>query len=621
MQTKESLTDIKKKLLRDAGELPESPGVYIMKDGSGRVIYVGKSKKLRDRVSQYFGGGAKNLKTERMASSVRSFDHILCDSEIEALALENNLIKKYSPRYNIRLKDAKSYPYIRIGGGPYPKLSMSRGRDDPESEYFGPYSGSSTVFPVISAVNGALGLPTCKHQFPEKIGKVRPCIYYQMGKCRGVCKGDVTPEEYAELISSAGMLLRGNTAALRRRLEERMTDLAEREMYEAAAKVRDSIAAIEKLGERQKAVDDSDVFRDACAISGDGPLTALSLIMIRNGRIIDKIDALLGEGPSETSEAAVSFLSDHYSECSDVPPEILLGKGFGEDERALLEGYLASVANRRVHVRIPVRGNAKKLCDMAAENAAEYSAVSGREMATSDATAVRLAELLGCGVVPERIEAFDISEYGSEFITAGMIVCERGRFKKKDYRLFRMKSVTEQNDYASMKEAVSRRLARLAGSDPGDGDSFGIFPDLILVDGGAPQLSAACEAAEEAGIDVFIASMVKDGSHRTRSLLTPSGEVDISRDRDVFSLIYRIQEEIHRFTVRAVSDSKRKTIKKSSLEKIKGIGQGKAAKLLSRFGGLAGVKAASFEELSSAPGLTSADAANVFEYFHGKDGE
>ncbi|MBP5270674.1 MAG: excinuclease ABC subunit UvrC, partial [Clostridia bacterium] len=553
-------------LLREANDLPASPGVYIMKDRGGRVIYVGKSKKLRDRVSQYFIDSEKSVRTGRMVASVWSFDRILCDSEIEALALENNLIKKYSPRYNVKLKDAKSYPYIKVGGGSYPVLSMSRDRSDPDALYFGPYSGSATAFSVISTVNGVVGLPSCRHKFPEKIGKVRPCVYYQIGKCRGICKGGVSEEEYAGMISSACELLKGNTAALRRGLSEKMLEYSEKEMYEAAAGVRDSIAALRRLGENQKAVDDPDVFRDACAVASSGGVSALSLLIVREGRLTDKIDSVCSDGTGDVSGSAVSILSDYYSRSAGFPEELLLGDGFGEEERALLEGYLSSIAKKRVRVRIPERGNGKKLCVMAAENALEYAEKTGRELSVSDSTAEKLGELLGCEVLPERIEAFDISGFGNECLTAGMIVCERGRFVKKDYRLFRMKTVGTQNDFASMKEAVGRRLARLAEQDAEE-DAFSRWPDLILVDGGSAQLEAAREAAREQGVDVFIAGMVKDGSHRTRALVTADGIVDISREQDVFSLIYRIQEEIHRFTVRAMTDSKRKTVRRSSLEK------------------------------------------------------
>ncbi|MBO7376538.1 MAG: excinuclease ABC subunit C, partial [Clostridia bacterium] len=278
------------------------------------------------------------------------------------------------------------------------------------------------------------------------------------------------------------------------------------------------------------------------------------------------------------------------------------------------------IAKKRVRVRIPERGNGKKLCVMAAENALEYAEKTGRELSVSDSTAEKLGELLGCEVLPERIEAFDISGFGNECLTAGMIVCERGRFVKKDYRLFRMKTVGTQNDFASMKEAVGRRLARLAEQDAEE-DAFSRWPDLILVDGGSAQLEAAREAAREQGVDVFIAGMVKDGSHRTRALVTADGIVDISREQDVFSLIYRIQEEIHRFTVRAMTDSKRKTVRRSSLEKIPGIGPSKAAKLLAAFGGLAGVKTALTEELASVRGITETDAERVYGFFHPKEGD
>lgn len=614
-QTRETPEAVRKRLLSEACALPLCPGVYIMKDVRGKVIYVGKSRKLRDRVSQYFRNGEKNLKTARMVASVYRFEYILCDTEIEALTLENTLIKQYTPRYNIRLKDAKSYPYIKITSDEYPRLVMSRKREDDGAKYFGPYSGTGTVFSVISLVNKTFGLPSCKKKFPADIGKERPCLYYRIGQCRGVCTGRVSRDEYCGLIDCAGEVLRGNTAAARRSLEKDMTEYAEKEEFEAAARCRDTIRALESLSEKQKVVASPDCEQDVCGAYADDSISVLSLLSIRGGALVDKIDFPISGDAIADPKAFCQLLCSHYRESGYAPRRLLVGFDCEDDDIALLSDYLSDIAGRRVQVAVPVIGDNRKLCDMAAENAREAAARLNRDTARSEDVAVRLAGLLCLEVVPERIEAYDISNIGDEHITAGMIVTDHGRFLKRDYRSFTIKTTSGANDYGAMREALERRFAHLDDT----AGAFSVIPDLILLDGGAEHLNVALDVMRKCGVDIPAAGMVKDDYHKTRALVTAGGEVSIARERDVYGFIYRIQEEVHRFTVSKMTHAKRKTYKTSSLEKINGIGPVKAKLLLSALGGLSAVKNADLSTLDAVNGLSHAEAFAVYSYFHPDD--
>lgn len=603
-------------LLQKALELPLTPGVYIMRDASDRVIYVGKSRRLRDRVSQYFKLTEKNLKTARMVASVARFEVIHCDTEIEALTLENTLIKQYSPRYNIKLKDAKSYPYIKLTSGKFPRLIMSRKRLDDGAAYFGPYSGTATVFSVISLVNKAFGLPSCRRRFPEEIGKGRPCLYYQMGQCCGVCTGNVTPEEYEELISGAAEVLRGNTAKVRRVLEDRMLRLAEEEQYEAAAKCRDTLSALEKLAQKQKAVASPDTDQDVVDVYSDELGSVLCLLRIRGGALNDKLEFPMGVETIADSQAFVSLLFDHYRVTEDVPSRLLLGFEPADEDISALSALFVRIAGKKVPVIVPERGDNRKLCLMARENARQAALRIRRDTERSGNAAIRLAELLGLEVVPDRIEAYDISNIGSEHITAGMIVFEGGKFQKRDYRVFSVKTTGGADDYGALRETLERRLAYLVPGAQTE-NSFAIPPDLILLDGGQQHLSVAVQVMRDMGVYVPCIGMVKDDYHKTRALVTVDGEVSIAREREVYVMIYKIQEEVHRFTVSKMNAAKQKTVRTSALEKIPGIGPAKAKAILAHFGGLAKVKAASVEELRCVKGVSRDNAEKIYEYFAG----
>ncbi len=599
-------------LLEKANALPLRPGVYIMKNAAGSVIYVGKSGKLKNRVSQYFQNSEKNVKTSNMVRQVKDFDYYLCDTEIEALSLENTLIKQYSPKYNIRLKDAKSYPYIKLTDEAYPRLVMTRKRQSDGGKYFGPYSGTSTVYSVINTLSAVLGLPTCTRSFPKDIGKGRPCLYYQLKKCCGVCTGNISEGEYAEKIKFASDVLRGNTAAVKRELTEKMYEAAENERYEAAAKYRDTLSALDRLGQKQKVVAAPEVEHDIIALYNDDLCSSISAFFIRDGAVIDKSEYVFGRDRIVDESNIASFIIELYRVREYVPRSILLSFELEEEEGELISSFLSELAGHKVTLRTPERGDMKTLCDMVRDNAAEKAKVYKNEAEKDEKVLLRLAEILNLEVYPERIEAYDISNLGHEHITAGMIVSEGGRLKRSDYRSFKIKSVTEgTDDYQSMREAIARRFAHL---DDDEG-SFSNLPDLILLDGGRGHVSVVKELLGELGIDVPVFGMVKDDYHKTRALCTDCDEISIAKENALFVFIYKLQEEVHRFTVSRMSNAKTKTLTKSSLTKIKGIGDAKAKALLKAFGGYGGVKAAGYDELISVKGISRADAENIIEYF------
>ena len=600
-------------LLDKANSLPLCPGVYIMKDKSDRVIYVGKSRKLKNRVSQYFQNSEKNIKTARMVASVRSFDYFLCDTEIEALTLENTLIKQHNPKYNIRLKDAKSYPYIKITDGPYPRLVMTRKRENDKGRYFGPYSGTSTVFSVLDTLRYTLRLPSCSRRFPRDVGKERPCLYYQMGRCIGPCTGNVSEEEYDAVMALAADILRGHTAEAKRTLTDQMLEHAENERYEAAARCRDTIAALERLSQKQTVVAAPDTEQDVIGYYEDEVTSCVSVFYIRGGAVVDKEEYLSGAERILDSESLDSFICEQYRVRTYIPKTVLLSFSLDEDRTVALSEYLSGLAGHKVTLRTPERGPSKTLCELAVSNAAEKVRQFRLDAEKDESALVRLGELLGIGY-PQRIESYDISNLGAEHLTAGMVVLEDGKLQKSDYRTFTIKSVEGTDDYASMREALSRRLDHLSD----DEGSFARLPDLILLDGGRGHVAVIRELMEEKGLDIPVFGMVKDDFHKTRALCSEDEEINIAREKEVFVLLYKLQEEVHRFTVSRMEAAKTKTMTHSTLTRIPGIGDAKAKCLLSALGSVTAVKNASEEELAAVKGISKADAARIRAYYDKK---
>ncbi len=626
-------------LREKSAALPRSPGVYIMENEAGRVIYVGKSRSLRDRVSQYFHG-SHDPKTEKMAASVHDFRFVTCDTEMEALALENSLIKQHTPKYNIRLKDAKSYPYIRIDvKSPWPRITMTRKRVPDGSLYFGPYSSTATVYSIIAQLEKTLRIPTCKRRFPEDIGRERPCVYYQMGRCMGVCTGKVPSPDYHAAIEQAAGILRGGTRDVIRNLTEQMMRASEDLAFEEAARCRDAIEALRKLGERQKAVGSPDVECDVIGLhladpTGDGVSLrdCAAVFYIRSGYIADSEhfvfggdeitrdsgDALLESEAADDGDSPLSsFLMSLYQSREYIPGEILLSFELPEHDRLLLTDYFSHRAGHKVTVRTPKKGASRFLCDMAVSDARTHAENSAKRDKNDERTLGNLASLLCLEVYPERIEAYDISNLGDEHITCGMVVACSGKLKKSEYRTFTIRSTDSQDDYGAMTEAIERRLAHIGAEN----DSLSAYPDLILLDGGKGHVSVIRRLIREKGFDIPVFGMVKDEHHKTRTLTDEDGELGIARHPDVFRLIYGIQEEVHRYSVSRMTGAKRKTLKTSTLEKIHGIGPAKAKRLHSHFKSLAAIRDASPDELNAVPGISEADAAAIFRHFHPSEPE
>lgn len=611
-QTKKRLEE----LLEKANSLPLSPGVYIMRDKNQRIIYVGKSRKLKNRVSQYFQQSKKNTKTFRMVTMAEDFDYIVCKTEIEALVLENSLIKLNAPKYNIKLKDAKSYPYIKITGEEYPRVLFTRTRSADKGKYYGPFSGSSVAYSILDILYKSLGIPSCKRKFPQDFGKERPCIYYQMNQCCGLCTGKMAKEEYEGLISCASEILNGNIRSATERLTNRMYNFAEAENFEAAAKCRDTIKSLENLNQKQNVVGAPDMNFDAFGFFSNDVVSCMSVLYVRNGVVNDKADFVFNSDAITDGEALASFVAEHYMGRDYIPKNIFISFEITDDDTQMLESFLGERSGTRVYIKKPERGTHNKLIQIVVGNAEEKARQTEIDTKKDESILAKLAQLLCLEVLPERIEAYDISNIGRENITAGMVVFENGKALKSDYRIFKIKSVYDStDDYASMREALQRRIKHLKEDKSG---AFAIYPDLLLIDGGKGHVSTVKEVLYEEGIDIPVFGMVKDDYHKTRALCTDTEEINIAKERAIFMFIYGIQEEVHRFTVGKVNAAKRITLKRSSLENIDGIGPSKAKKLLGEFKTLSALKSASESEISAVKGISRTDAHNIFEYFKKK---
>ena len=614
--TKERLEILRKK----SSMLPQTPGIYLMKDLNGKIIYVGKSRSLRDRVSQYFHLSTDaNLKTIRMVSQVEDFDTILCDTEIEALALENIKIKQYTPKYNILLKDAKSYPYIKLTmNEQYPRLSMTRTRLSDGAKYFGPYSGVSVVFDVIGTLERSLQIPTCKRVFPRDIGKERPCIYKQMGRCVAPCDGSISQEGYYRMMQCVSDVLKGNIRLAVAALSEQMNEYAEKELYEDAARCRDSIESLKRLRDGQKIIGDPDDEYDVIAVYSDELSMCISVFYIRGGIIADSDNFLYGAYELNSDlgyEYMSSFIAELYQKREYIPSEVLLSFNFDESELELTQEYLRNLSKRSVKIRIPQKGNSKKMCDLVFNNAKEQANQYKVKAEQDNKVLVKLMEFLNLDTVPQRIEAYDISNLGNEHITAGMVVSENGKLKKSSYKVFKMKNQDKADDYSAMKEVISRRLDHLS-------DTLGDFsnkPDLILLDGGMTHVGAVKQVLLEKNIDIPVFGMVKDEHHKTRTLVTENEEISIAKEQAVFVFVYKLQEEVHRFTVSQMDKSKRKTYKKFAIESVKGIGSKKAKAIMNHFKTLSKIREANVAELMQVKGIGLSDAESIYNYFNEKE--
>ncbi len=598
-------------LKEQANRLPLTPGVYIMKDTTGQIIYIGKAKALKNRVTQYFGAGNQHTdKVRQMVAHVDHFETVLCDSEFEALILENALIKQNQPKYNILLKDDKGYHYILITNEKWRRLTTAMQLEN-KGEYIGPYYSSYVVKETAEEVRRIFKLPNCSRNFdtPSK-----PCLNYHIGLCDAPCSGKISLETYNETVSAArDYIRRGDRTALVRDLREKMEDAAEKLDFEYAAKLRDRIAAIEKLRERQKVVMAPYKREDVFASVRIGELFCISVFSFRNSQLSDKQHFFV-EGMPGAAALYSEFLPRYYALREDIPPRIVLDAA--TEDNALLERYFSEKSGRKVQIVLPQKGAQRDLVQMCRNNAAENLSArterSGREMSALN----ELAELLGLPEPPRYIESYDISHTGGQENVAGMIVFKDGRPFKAAYRRFKIKGFSGQDDYRSMAEVLDRRLTEY---EKGEDEAFATLPDLILLDGGKGQVSAVMPVLRAHNADIPLFGLVKDGHHRTRAVATDSGEIAVKPVRRVFTLVTEIQDEVHRFAISFHKKRRTKSMLSSELTEIEGLGKKRAAAVLRHFKTMKAVRAASVEELCEVKGLPRGVALKIYEQYHQKD--
>ena len=597
-------------LLEKAKALPHLPGVYLFYDRAGKIVYVGKSKALHDRVLSYFQNAGKHPpKTEKLLQTAADFQTIVTASESEALLLENEKIKLHQPKFNIRLKDDKSYPYVRLSAGEtYPKITFARRREkrDKKSRYFGPYGSGGAVREIVNTANRLFALPTCNRVFPRDIGKARPCLFYHLGRCCGVCTGSVTPEAYGERVEQAVLFLKHDYRAVIKELEEKMSLAAENMEFEQAARLRDQIKGLSALSQTGQVVKDLSFDADVFGVYSDEIGGCINRLAVRGGRVADSANFHFGADEILSPESFSALLVELYRGKEDLPRELLLpGELAGEETQAALE-----LLSEKTRLVIPERGDGRRVLLMASENARQ-AALHRRAQAAKDETVlIKLADVLQLEVLPQRIESIDVSNAGASVISASIITVDNARFRKRDYKSFTV-DLPHPDDIRAMTEAVRRRIERFQNGDA----AFAPLPDLFLVDGGRGQVNAVRQVFAEHGLETPVFGMVKDDFHKTRCLTDGAGDISIARDMQLFQFIYGIQEEVHRFAFSRMDARRRKSVKGSSLTKIPGIGEKKASLLLRHFGSVAKLRAASPGEIASVKGLGEKDAEAIRAYF------
>ena len=597
-------------LKEKAHRLPQLPGVYLMHNKEGVVIYVGKAKSLRNRVSQYFADlAAHTLKTRRMVSNIDYFETIFANSELDALLLENTLIKKYKPKYNILLKDDKGYPFIRISKEPYPKLSVAGRREKDDALYFGPYGGRGTANMAIRLLSETFLLPSCTRKFPRDIGKERPCLQLHMKKCCGVCTGVLSPEAYQDIIRQCIQVLEGKSGELEEQLQDKMEQAAEEMLFEQAAVYRDRIRAIQKLRQSRIAVVTGGADTDALGYAVRGSRACIVRLSYRGGVLVDRSKILLdGLDEGDAADSLESFLQQYYTKLNWAPKTICVSHEI-EDQQAM-EDYLSDLRGTKCTIQLPQRGEKRREVQLALDNAAlELAEAEDAEQRTGK-TLHLLQEMLGLSATPVRMEAYDISNTAGSEPVASMTVFHNGKPLKSAYKKFKIKTAIGGDDYGAMAEVLGRRLDRALEGD----ESFLPLPDLFLIDGGQGQAKVALEQLTQRGLHIPLYGMVKDDHHRTRALITAEGqEFGISATPAVFALIGRIQEETHRFAITFHRTLRSKGMRKSSLEGIPGIGAAREKALLKRFGTVRAIMNADLDQLKAV--LPEGAAQAVYHHF------
>ena len=600
-----------KELRRKAMALPLTPGVYIMKNKDKKIIYIGKAKALKNRVSSYFGSHSNHsLKVIRMVENVDDFDYILCDTEFEALVLECSLIKQHMPKYNILLKDDKGYNYIKITKEEFPRISECKQMDDDNATYIGPFISNFSVKNAVEETLKIFKLPTCNKKFPRDYNKSRPCLNGFMGNCCALCNGRISKEEYVASVEDAVAFLKGGSAAAVREMTAKMQEYSENLEFEKAAKLRDRIKAIKNLDEKQKVVSINVPEEDVFALVNSTKKACFNVIRFQNGKLTDSEHWLI-DSIDDLPQARLELIERYYSMRDRVPSRIAVDGEIANEE--LLHQYLESLRKKKVELIHPQKGEHLAIVNLCIKNANEHLAQNqgrlGREMATLE----ELGNLLGLTKAPEYIESYDISHtFGADNV-AGMVVYHNGRPMKKAYKRFSIKGFDGQNDVGSMNEVLTRRFKHYYEDD--DDSTFKILPDLILLDGGQPQVNAVLPVIRQMKLDVPVFGMVKDNKHRTRAIAYDGGEIEINSHRAAFTLVSSIQEEVHRFAITYHHKKHQKSSFSTSLTNINGIGDKKAKALLKHFKTISAIKSSSVDDLLQVKGISEKNAQDIVSYY------
>lgn len=599
-------------LRKKAMALPLLPGVYIMHSADGEIIYIGKAKALRNRVSQYFGSQNNHAeKVRRMVDNVDCFEYIITDSEFEALILECSLIKQHTPKYNILLKDDKGYSYIKVSGDKWRKISYVLQKNDDGAEYIGPYKSSYYVKSAVEEANKIFMLPTCNRKFPQDFGKGRPCLNYHIKLCTAPCTGKVKFADYNESVEQALAFLKGGSSNSVKDLTKKMEEAAENLEFERAARIRDKISAIKKMGDKQKVVANKVLDEDVIASFSDGHKTCFQVFRFEGGRLFDRESFVFDSGDSEGETE--EFILRYYTIRGDVPKNIAIDKEF--DGLTAMQDWLSEKRGSKVYITVPQRGEQAQLMAMCRSNAAEELAQRKGATVKEYSVLEELKELLGLEKIPSYIESYDISNLAGTENVAGMIVYKDGKPYKCAYKKFKIKGFDGQDDYASMAEVIGRRFNEYLKAEKAD-DGFGKLPDLILLDGGKGQVAVAKQVLREMDIDVPLFGLVKDDKHRTRAVTGDGGEISVNSRRALFTFLSKMQDEVHRFAIGYHHERRSKNTFKSSLTEIEGIGEKRARAMLKYFRTIDNISKADLEELEGCPQMTKNAAVAVYRYFH-----
>lgn len=598
-----------------------------MHDKHDAIIYVGKAISLKNRVRQYFQKSRNlGIKKEQMVEQIESFEYIVTDSELEALVLESNLIKEHKPKYNTMLKDDKNYPFIKVTTGEeFPRIMTARSMKKDKSKYFGPYTSAGAVKDVIELTRKLYHLRTCSRVLPRDIGKERPCLYYHIKQCYGPCQGYVSKEAYREQVDALLEFLNGNHKNVLKDLEEKMYQASEEMRFEDAAQYRDLMQSVERIGEKQKITDHPGEDKDIIALAEEGLDAVVQVFFVRDGKLIGRDHFYMKTVPGDTRSMILSsFLKQFYAGTPFIPREIMIQDEI--EDQDLIAQWLESRKGKKVRIVVPKKGTKEKLVELAYQNAKlvlrQDKERIKREEGRTIGAVKEISQLLGMENI-NRIEAFDISNISGFQSVGSMIVYEKGKPKRSDYRKFRIKGVKGPNDYASMEEVLTRRFVHGMNEQEERGNqqleqdygSFTRFPDLIMMDGGRGQVNIALEVLAKLNLEIPVCGMVKDDKHRTRGLYFHNQEIPISRDSEGFKLITRIQDEAHRFAIEYHRSLRSKGQVHSILDDIPGIGPARRKALMKHYKGLEGIKEASVEELSQIESMNEKAAKQVFEFF------